>query len=164
MSQIVSACVTHKFSWTITTLSARAMSDSDLKARIRDAEVCALLMNVGQAHKIQSFYSKATKAELARHYDQAYESYVRAAELFLHLSRSAQAASEKDRSKWKGNVQRALDRAEKIKGSLAAKPSSSLAPPPTGPPAGPAIGSTLALAPVFINHFALRKFHTFVFP
>lgn len=105
--------------------------------------------------KFQALYSKATKSELARRYDQAYEHYVRAAELFLHLSRSSQEATEQDKAKWKGNVQRALDRAEKIKGSLTAKAGATSIPPPG--PTSPNPPSNTLLTPVSINHFASRR-------
>ncbi|TFK21933.1 cysteine proteinase [Coprinopsis marcescibilis] len=72
---------------------------NDLKSQIRDAE---------------DRYAKATKCEFSRQYDNAFEHYVRAAELFLDLSR-LNTQSEKDRIKWKGNLQKCLDRAERIK-------------------------------------------------
>ncbi|KAJ4483777.1 hypothetical protein J3R30DRAFT_3284463 [Lentinula aciculospora] len=59
-------------------------------------------------------YTKATKSELAQDYDSAFHLYIKAAELFLHLSRST-SATENDKSQWKKSASRALDRAERIK-------------------------------------------------
>ncbi|KAH6910301.1 hypothetical protein BKA70DRAFT_1272694 [Coprinopsis sp. MPI-PUGE-AT-0042] len=105
------------------------MQRNDLKTQIRDAE---------------ALYSKATKAELARRYDQAYEHYVRAAELFLHLSRSSQEASEKDKAKWKTNGRTGV--------------ASALSPgPPSSGSASPNPPSNTLLTPVYINHFASHE-------
>ncbi|KAJ3715961.1 hypothetical protein DFJ43DRAFT_1126860 [Lentinula guzmanii] len=62
----------------------------------------------------ESAYTKATKSELARDFDSAFRSYIKAAELFLHLSRSA-SATDQARSQWKKSASKALDRAERIR-------------------------------------------------
>ncbi|KAF9073543.1 hypothetical protein BDP27DRAFT_1390928 [Rhodocollybia butyracea] len=62
----------------------------------------------------ESLYSKATKSELARDYDSAFRLYIKAAESFLHLSRSA-SETEKDKLNWEKNASKALERAERIK-------------------------------------------------
>ncbi|EEB90318.1 hypothetical protein MPER_11489, partial [Moniliophthora perniciosa FA553] len=62
----------------------------------------------------ESAYAKATRAELARDYNTAFQSYIKATELFLHLSR-APTTDEKKKEKWKNDADKALQRAEKIK-------------------------------------------------
>ncbi|KAJ3986206.1 hypothetical protein F5890DRAFT_1572426 [Lentinula detonsa] len=62
----------------------------------------------------ESAYTKATKSELARDFDSAFRLYIKAAELFLHLSRSA-SATDQARSQWKKSASKALDRAERIR-------------------------------------------------
>lgn len=56
----------------------------------------------------QSFYIKATQAELAKNYDEALQYYIKSAQGFLHLSRTTT-------TDWKKDAAKALDRAEKIK-------------------------------------------------
>jgi calpain-7 len=82
--------------------------------------------------------SKAAKAEFAKEYDQAFRLYIKAAESFLHLSRSP-TQSDKSKQQWKTNAAKALERAERIK-----KFSEKSAP-------------SLRLTPVAINHFSPRK-------
>ncbi|KIK69012.1 hypothetical protein GYMLUDRAFT_53518 [Collybiopsis luxurians FD-317 M1] len=62
----------------------------------------------------ESLYSRATRSELARDYDSAFRLYVKAAESFIHLS-SSPSATERDKSQWNNNANRALERAERIK-------------------------------------------------
>uniref|UniRef100_A0A0W0FBM1 Calpain catalytic domain-containing protein n=1 Tax=Moniliophthora roreri TaxID=221103 RepID=A0A0W0FBM1_MONRR len=62
----------------------------------------------------ESAYTKATRAELAQDYNAAFQSYIKATELFLHLSR-APTMDEKKKEKWKNDADKALQRAEKIK-------------------------------------------------
>ncbi|KAK7052803.1 cysteine protease [Paramarasmius palmivorus] len=62
----------------------------------------------------ESAYAKATRAELAQDYNSAFQSYIKAAELFLHLSRT-NTSDEKKKEKWKNDADKALQRAEKIK-------------------------------------------------
>lgn len=57
----------------------------------------------------QAMYTKAKKHELAAEYDRAFEAYLKAASLFLHLNRNTPDA------KHKANAAQALERAEKIK-------------------------------------------------
>lgn len=58
---------------------------------------------------IQAVYTKAKKHELAGEYDRAFEAYLKAASLFLHLNRTS------PNEKHKLNAQTALDRAEKLR-------------------------------------------------
>lgn len=101
----------------------------------------------------QASYVKATKAELSRQYNQAFQHYIKAAELFLHLSR-ATGSSEKEKTKCKSNAQKALERAERIKSftEKREKPSSTGQIPSESSPT-----SDVRLAPVAINDFATRK-------
>ncbi|KAJ3766583.1 hypothetical protein FB446DRAFT_757630 [Lentinula raphanica] len=62
----------------------------------------------------ESTYTKATKFELARNFDSAFRSYIKAAELFLHHSRHT-SATESDKTRWKKSASKALDRAERIR-------------------------------------------------
>ncbi|KAK7018694.1 cysteine protease [Paramarasmius palmivorus] len=66
------------------------------------------------AKDAESAYAKATRAELAQDYNSAFQSYIKAAELFLHLSRT-NTSDEKKKEKWKNDADKALQRAEKIK-------------------------------------------------
>ncbi|KAJ7270120.1 hypothetical protein B0H12DRAFT_1310818 [Mycena haematopus] len=61
----------------------------------------------------ESAYAKAVKAEFSKNYDSAFRLYIKAAELFLHLSRSVE--HEREKIKWKTSAGKALERAEKIK-------------------------------------------------
>ncbi|KAF6747364.1 hypothetical protein DFP72DRAFT_1075405 [Ephemerocybe angulata] len=105
-----------------------------------------------------TIYSKATKAELSRQFNQAFQHYIKAAELYLHLSRS-EGSAEKDKVKWKASAQKALDRAERIK-SFAEK---STARPKGSPvedlPAGRDDSEQVRLAPVAINPFASHEIY-----
>ena len=91
--------------------------------------------------------SKAAKAEFAKEYDQAFRLYIKAAESFLHLSRSS-TQSDKIKQQWKGSAAKALDRAERIK-KFVEKSSDS----PSGQQSPP-----LRLTPVAINHFSPREY------
>ncbi|KAK7057703.1 calpain catalytic domain-containing protein [Favolaschia claudopus] len=61
----------------------------------------------------ESTYAKAVKAEFAKDYDAAFRLYIKAAESYLHLSRSAD--HDRDKTKYKTSAGKALERAEKIK-------------------------------------------------
>ncbi|KAJ7603725.1 hypothetical protein B0H17DRAFT_1222383 [Mycena rosella] len=61
----------------------------------------------------ESTYAKAVKAEFSKDLDSAFGLYIKAAESFLHLSRSID--HERDKAKWKASAGKALERAEKIK-------------------------------------------------
>lgn len=89
--------------------------------------------------------SKAAKAEFAKEYDQAFRLYIKAAESFLHLSRSG-TQSDKTKQQWKANAAKALERAERIKKFVEKSSASSNIPSPS-----------LRLTPVAINHFSPRK-------
>jgi calpain-7 len=56
---------------------------------------------------------RATKAELNKEWDEAFQLYAKAAEDFLHISRTA--ATERRRSECKAQAGTALQRAERIK-------------------------------------------------
>jgi calpain-7 len=62
---------------------------------------------------IQTTYTKAAKAELAKDFDLAFKLYIKAADDFLHQSRTTADAKLKSHCKTRVNV--ALQRAEKIK-------------------------------------------------
>ncbi|KAE9408723.1 hypothetical protein BT96DRAFT_807713, partial [Gymnopus androsaceus JB14] len=68
-------------------------------------------------------YSKATKSEISQNYDSAFGLYIKAAESFLNLCRSA-SATENEKLQWKKSASRALERAERIK-QITVKPSQS---------------------------------------
>lgn len=89
--------------------------------------------------------SKATQAEYAKDYDQAFRLYLKAAEYFLHLSRSAQT-TEKNKQQWKINARKCLERAEKIK--TFSEPSR-IENAPTAQP-------SVRLTPIGIDHFSPR--------
>ena len=98
-------------------------------------------------------YNKATKEELARNYDQAFGLYIKATEVFLHLSRSA-TQQEREKANWKANAQRALERAEKIKGFIEKSKGGSSNIANHGRVPQP----KFTLTPVGINHFSPRAF------
>ena len=91
--------------------------------------------------------SKAAMAEFAKEYDQAFRLYIKAAESFLHLSRSG-TQSDKTKQQWKANAAKALERAEKIKVFVEKS---------TAIPASNHQSPSLRLTPVAINHFSPRK-------
>ncbi|KAJ3553680.1 hypothetical protein NM688_g3481 [Phlebia brevispora] len=77
---------------------------------------CGVLMpprDENAFHESENLYAKATKAELERDYDRAFQLYVKAAEGFLHLSRTT--TDPAFTTTCKANAARALERAEKIK-------------------------------------------------
>lgn len=61
----------------------------------------------------QALYTKAAQAELGKDYDRAFRHYVKAAEQFLSLSRHAPEG--RLRTHYRGQANKALERAEKIK-------------------------------------------------
>ncbi|KIM82477.1 hypothetical protein PILCRDRAFT_463625 [Piloderma croceum F 1598] len=61
----------------------------------------------------QTSYTKASRAELARDYDEAFRLYIKAAEGFLHLSRGN--VDDTRKAQWKKEAGKALERAERIK-------------------------------------------------
>jgi hypothetical protein len=111
-------------------------------------------------YHLQATYSKAAKAELSRNYDLAFRLYIKAAELFLHLSRTNKG-HVKAEAQWKASAGKALQRAEKIKAFVEqskTNPGSNLKTagersslPHTSP------GPQLNLTPVGINHFSNRR-------
>ncbi|KAJ3863401.1 hypothetical protein EV359DRAFT_43220, partial [Lentinula novae-zelandiae] len=92
---------------------------------------------------------QATKYELARDYDSAFRLYIKAAENFLHLSRSA-SATENEKSQCKKSASKALDRAERIK-QMTEKSRSS-----TSSALGQSKGTT-KLTPVSVDYFSLEE-------
>ncbi|KAL0577696.1 cysteine protease [Marasmius crinis-equi] len=70
--------------------------------------------NTPSSKEAESAYAKATKAEIANDFDSAFQNYIKAADLFLHLSRM-NTGDERRRDKWKNDASKALERAEKIK-------------------------------------------------
>ncbi|KJA22940.1 hypothetical protein HYPSUDRAFT_138453, partial [Hypholoma sublateritium FD-334 SS-4] len=91
--------------------------------------------------------SKATKAEYAKDYDQAFRLYLKAAEYFLHISRSTQT-TEKNKQQWKVNARKCLERAEKIK--TFSEPSRIENNAPTAQP-------SVRLTPIGIDHFSPQE-------
>jgi hypothetical protein len=87
------------------------------------------------SYNLQTTYTKGTRAELARDYDQAFRLYVNAAAAFLHLSKTFTYSSKPSatitardaqmRDKCKQDAKRCMDRAERIKAN---RPASELRP------------------------------------
>lgn len=99
----------------------------------------------------QTTSSKAAKAEFSKNYDQAFRLYIKAAELFLHLSRSS-SADDRSKHKWKSSAAKALERAERIKKFVeASRSGSNIASNPSYTPT-----NDLRLTPVGINYFSPR--------
>ncbi|KAG6832082.1 hypothetical protein H0H87_002910 [Tephrocybe sp. NHM501043] len=93
------------------------------------------------------------KAELSRDYDVAFRLYVKAAELYLHLSRTIGDQSPLQAGKWKTSAGKALQRAEKIKAFVAkSKPLGAL---DATSDATTSEGQA-SLTPVGIDHFSAR--------
>ncbi|THV06173.1 cysteine proteinase [Dendrothele bispora CBS 962.96] len=88
-------------------------------------------------------YTKATQAELAKDFDNAYRLYIKAAELFLHLSGST---SDDTKSKWNSSARRSLERAEKLNAVLN-KPSQNTGQSQSG----------YQLTPVAVDHFSVQE-------
>ncbi|KAF8199531.1 hypothetical protein BJ912DRAFT_1020136 [Pholiota molesta] len=94
--------------------------------------------------------SKAVKAEYAKDYDQAFRLYLKAAESFLHLSRSS-LATDKIKQQWKTNAAKSLERAEKIKKFAESSRSQS---------SNPSVQAPLLavhLTPIGIDHFSPQE-------
>ncbi|RDB24959.1 Calpain-like protease palB/RIM13 [Hypsizygus marmoreus] len=109
------------------------------------------------AHEADSNYSKAAKAELAKDYNLAFGLYVKSAELYLHISRSNHA-HEVDRSKWKANAGKALQRAEKIKAFVDSQRGvSSTQHIPTDGLNEASADTCLSLTPIGIDHFSTQE-------
>ncbi|KAJ7108465.1 hypothetical protein C8R43DRAFT_905383, partial [Mycena crocata] len=90
----------------------------------------------------KSIYAKAVKAEFSKDFDAAFRLYIKAAESFLHLSRSV--GPERDKARCKSGAGKALERAEKIK-AFAEK-------------SGPAVATDLSrLTPVGVDHFSPQE-------
>ncbi|KAF7792724.1 hypothetical protein EIP86_003822 [Pleurotus ostreatoroseus] len=66
-----------------------------------------------ELQETEALYAKAAKAEHDGDYDRAFQLYIKAAEGFLHLSRTVVDAAL--RNTCKTNASKALERAEKIK-------------------------------------------------
>ncbi|KAH9855926.1 hypothetical protein C2E23DRAFT_723547 [Lenzites betulinus] len=79
-----------------------------------EASLCALsLRRTVVLTFSQALYTKAAQAELGKDYDRAFRHYVKAAEQFLSLSRHAPEG--RLRTHYRGQANKALERAEKIK-------------------------------------------------
>ncbi|KAF8328978.1 hypothetical protein F5887DRAFT_1082791 [Amanita rubescens] len=110
------------------------------------------------AREAETTYSKATEAELAKNYDAAFRLYIKSANGYLHLSRSAPSDVQKE--KWKSSASKALERAEKIKSFVerqkaGASTSSESA---TGQTEGIAhSASEMRLTPVAVDHFSSQE-------
>lgn len=96
--------------------------------------------------------SRAAKAEFAKEYDQAFRLHIKAAESFLHLSRSS-TQSDRIKQQWKASASKALERAERIK-KFVEKSSGSSSIPCTSSQQS---AVSLRLTPVAIDHFSPRK-------
>lgn len=106
-------------------------------------------MAVDSTSDLQTIYAKATKAELAQNYDNAFRLYVQATELYLHLGRT-NTLGERDKANCKAQAAKALDRAERIKAFVKkTQKKDALKGHPTDTP--PTI-----LTPVGINYFSPR--------
>lgn len=87
-----------------------------LRDEFRESEVsysyalCSYRLN---RIELQKIYNKAAKAELERDYDRAFRLYIKAAEGFLYLDRSA--TEQAFRTACKSEAAKALERAEKLK-------------------------------------------------
>ncbi|KAJ6590028.1 hypothetical protein DFH09DRAFT_1307482 [Mycena vulgaris] len=93
----------------------------------------------------ESTYAKAVKAEFSKDFDSAFRLYIKAAESFLHLSRSVD--QDRDKAKWKASAGKALERAEKIKAFVEkAKPLSS-----------DPLRSEARLTPVGVDYFSPQE-------
>lgn len=127
----------------------------------RDAEVCHTFLNFQDNADIltqptKATSSKASKAEFAKNYDQAFQLYIKTAESFLHLSRST-TADDKNKLKWKASAAKALERAEKIKRFVDKSRTS----PNMGSTSGDGSNTNTAnihLTPIGIDHFSPRMF------
>ncbi|KAJ6593314.1 hypothetical protein B0H19DRAFT_1215467 [Mycena capillaripes] len=93
----------------------------------------------------ESTYAKAVKAEFSKDYDAAFRLYIKAAESFLHLSRSVN--QDRDKTKWKTSAGKALERAEKIKAFVDKSKTSSSDPS----------RSEARLTPVGVDHFSPQE-------
>ncbi|KAJ7350713.1 hypothetical protein DFH08DRAFT_115762 [Mycena albidolilacea] len=93
----------------------------------------------------ESTYAKAVKAEFSKDYDAAFRLYIKAAESFLHLSRSVD--HDREKTKWKTSAGKALERAEKIKAFVDNSKASSSDPS----------RSETRLTPVGVDHFSRQE-------
>ncbi|KAJ7736872.1 hypothetical protein B0H16DRAFT_1572895 [Mycena metata] len=93
----------------------------------------------------ESTYAKAVKAEFSKDFDSAFRLYIKAAESFLHLSRSVN--HEKEKTKWKTSAGKALERAEKIKAFVDKS---------KAPLNDPSLSET-RLTPVGVDHFSPQE-------
>jgi len=107
---------------------------------------------------MQIMHSKASQAEFAKDYDQAFRLYIKAAESFLHLSRLTNA-TEANKQRWKTAASKALARAELIKKFVDASRNATNA---NADPMQPA-SQSLHLTPVAINHFSQRMDNPYIY-
>ena len=97
---------------------------------------------------------------MAKNYDAAFRLYIKSANAYLHLSRSAPSDVQKE--KWKTSTSKALERAEKIKSFVERQKagSSTSSESATGQTEGIAPGaSEIRLTPVAVDHFSSREWY-----
>ncbi|KAK1235520.1 cysteine protease [Marasmius sp. AFHP31] len=106
----------------------------------------------------ESAYTKATKAEIAKDFDSAFQNYFKSADLFLHLSRTI-VGDERKKEKWKNDASRALQRAEKIK-QFIDRSNEARQPPAAGASTRGELASQQQthLTPVSIDPFSARTY------
>ncbi|KAJ7650562.1 hypothetical protein FB45DRAFT_730213 [Roridomyces roridus] len=98
-----------------------------------DAEVCGDTESRFYSDGLyKAIYAKAVKAEVSKDFDSAFRLYIKAAEAFLHLSRSV----TREREKSKASAKKALERAEKIKAFVEKSKSTPNGPDPQLTPVG----------------------------
>lgn len=116
------------------------------------------------AGALQTTYAKATKAELAKDYDSAYQQYIKAAESYLYLS-AASTAQDHDKTRWRTTAKKAVERAEKIKKYVERTRNASSMTGDAGVDDASKAVAGLRLTPVGINHNSTRTFRceTFTF-
>jgi len=107
---------------------------------------------------MQIMHSKASQAEFAKDYDQAFRLYIKTAELFLHLSRLTNT-TEANKQRWKTAASKALARAELIKKFVDTSRNATNA---NADPMQPA-SQSLHLTPVAINHFSQRTDNPYIY-
>ncbi|KAK2467728.1 hypothetical protein APHAL10511_000023 [Amanita phalloides] len=106
-----------------------------------------------EARDAETAYTKATEAELSKNYDSAFQLYIKSAEVYLHLRRTA--FSETQKAKWQTSASKALERAEKIKSYVEKQKAGGF----TGrvESTSSAVGPDVRLTPVGVDYFSPRE-------